>query len=218
MSMVASEPLAGLSPKTGEHSPAGSRWPQPAREIPSSKPGWELPGVSPPPRSGHVGHPVALGAVTSGGRTVRESGRSRGWASRAARPRRGPARGTACASPAGRPGSGGCSHRAAPLDVADPVTHLEAGAAGKVRIGADNASGIYPTVCQGRRHLDPAHAPRWVRLYIDQVGARWAARLLADEAPPPEPGVLKGLSFFGATPEVAEHAAKVYLGRAEPAN
>jgi hypothetical protein len=42
--------------------------------------------------------------------------------------------------------------------------------------------------------------------------------LVADDAPPPEPGTLTGQAFFGATPEEAEHAAKVYLGCAEPAN
>jgi hypothetical protein len=42
--------------------------------------------------------------------------------------------------------------------------------------------------------------------------------LLADEEPPPEPGTLKGLVFFGATAEEAERAAKAYLGCSEPGN
>jgi len=42
--------------------------------------------------------------------------------------------------------------------------------------------------------------------------------IVADDAPPPEPGTVKGLAFFGATPEEAEHVAKMYPGCAEPAN
>ena len=57
----------------------------------------------------------------------------------------------------------------------------------------------------------------WVRLYIHRVGDRWATMLLADEEPPQAPGAMKGLAFFGATPQEAEQAAKVYLGCAEPA-
>ena len=66
--------------------------------------------------------------------------------------------------------------------------------------------------------LSPDHDPLWVRLYVRPIGDRWATMLLADEESPPEPGTLKGLAFFGATPEVAEHAAKEYLGCGEPAN
>jgi len=72
----------------------------------------------------------------------------------------------------------------------------------------------------GRRLLTggPDHEPLWVRLYVEQIGERWAAMLLADEEPPPEPGTLKGLVFFGATAEEAERAAKAYLGCSEPGN
>jgi hypothetical protein len=42
--------------------------------------------------------------------------------------------------------------------------------------------------------------------------------LLADEEPPPEPGELKGLAFFGETPQEAEKQAKAYLGMSEPVN
>ena len=65
--------------------------------------------------------------------------------------------------------------------------------------------------------FSPDNEPPWVRLYVHQIGEQWAAMLLADEKPPPEPGALKGLAFFGETPEDAEQAAKVYLGCAEPA-
>ncbi len=64
----------------------------------------------------------------------------------------------------------------------------------------------------------PANEPPCVRLYVYQVGKRWAAMLLADEKPPREPGAVKGLAFFGATPTQGEQAAKAYLGHAEPVN
>ena len=66
--------------------------------------------------------------------------------------------------------------------------------------------------------LDPDHESLWGWLYVQEIGDRWAAMLLADEEPPPEPGALKGQAFFGATPEEAERVAKVYLGCAELAN
>ncbi len=66
--------------------------------------------------------------------------------------------------------------------------------------------------------VSPDHEPLWVRLHIHQVGDHWAAMLLADDAPPPAPGTVSGLAFFGTTPEEAEQAANVYLGCGEPAN
>ena len=60
-----------------------------------------------------------------------------------------------------------------------------------------------------------------VRLIINVsplFGEECAAMLLADAAPPPEQGALKGLAFFGAKPNEGEHAAKEYLGYAEPTN
>jgi hypothetical protein len=66
--------------------------------------------------------------------------------------------------------------------------------------------------------LGPDHEPLWVRLYFQQIGERWAALLLANEEPPPEPRTLNGLAFFGATQEEAEHAAKVFLAMSEPEN
>ena len=66
--------------------------------------------------------------------------------------------------------------------------------------------------------VGPETEPLWVRLYVHQIGERWAAMLVADDAPPPEPGTLTGLAFFGETPEEAEHAAKAYLGCSEPEN
>jgi hypothetical protein len=47
--------------------------------------------------------------------------------------------------------------------------------------------------------LGAADDPIWVRLYIQQIGDRWTAMLVADEDPPSEPVALKGLASFGAT-------------------
>ena len=66
--------------------------------------------------------------------------------------------------------------------------------------------------------LSPDHEPLWVRLYVEQIGERWAVMLLVEEEPPPKPGGLTGLAFFGVTPEEAEQAATVSLGCAEPMN
>ena len=66
--------------------------------------------------------------------------------------------------------------------------------------------------------LSPDNEPLWVRLSVHPIGEKWAAMLVADNAPPPGPESLTGLAFFGTTPEEAEHAAKAYLGCAEPGN
>ena len=42
--------------------------------------------------------------------------------------------------------------------------------------------------------------------------------IVGDTVPPPMPGEVKGLGFFGDTAEEAEELARVYLGVAEPAN
>jgi hypothetical protein len=52
----------------------------------------------------------------------------------------------------------------------------------------------------------------WVRLYIHQIGDRWAAMLVADGTEAPKPGELKGTGFFGDTPAEAEELALRYLG------
>ncbi len=36
--------------------------------------------------------------------------------------------------------------------------------------------------------------------------------IVADDAPPPEPGNLKGMTFFAGTAEEAERLAVAYLG------
>ncbi len=40
-----------------------------------------------------------------------------------------------------------------------------------------------------------------------QLGEGWAAMILAEGDAPPAPGQVKGLAFFGATPEEAESRA-----------
>jgi hypothetical protein len=60
--------------------------------------------------------------------------------------------------------------------------------------------------------LGPANEPLWVRLYVHQIEETWVAMLVADRARPPAPGSLKGLAFFGETPEDAQRLALEYLG------
>lgn len=45
--------------------------------------------------------------------------------------------------------------------------------------------------------LSPDNEPLWVRLYVHRIDDVWAAMLVADDVPPPEPGTLMGLGFFG---------------------
>ena len=87
-------------------------------------------------------------------------------------------------------------------------------------VGARIIADVRLLMQRARRLLtvSPEHEPLWVRLYVHQIGDKWAAMIVADDAPPPEPGSLTGQAFFGDTPEEAELAAKVYLGGAEPAN
>ena len=66
--------------------------------------------------------------------------------------------------------------------------------------------------------LGPENEPLWVRLYVHQIGEAWAAMNVADDERPPEPGRLKGITLFGATPEEGEGEGKAYLGYSEPAN
>jgi hypothetical protein len=66
--------------------------------------------------------------------------------------------------------------------------------------------------------VSPDNEPLWIRLYVQPYARYWAAMLVGDDVPPPEPDTVTGLTFFGATPEEAERAAKAYLGWAEPGN
>jgi len=66
--------------------------------------------------------------------------------------------------------------------------------------------------------LGPDHEPLWIRLYVRKVDEVWAAMFLADNELPPEPGTLKGIALFGATPEEAKREALVYLGSFDPQN
>ncbi len=56
-------------------------------------------------------------------------------------------------------------------------------------------------------HPAPGGKPLWVRLYVQQVGGIWAAMIVADDAPPPKPGSVKGVAFLGDTAAEAERLA-----------
>jgi hypothetical protein len=66
--------------------------------------------------------------------------------------------------------------------------------------------------------LGPDNEPMWVCLYVYPIGNQSAAMIVGNTVPPPMPGEVKGLGFFGATAEEAEQIAKAYPGRAEPTN
>jgi len=51
-----------------------------------------------------------------------------------------------------------------------------------------------------------------LRVYVYPLAEGWAAAILADGEPLSEPGSLRGLGFFGKTPEGAERLALEYLG------
>jgi len=50
--------------------------------------------------------------------------------------------------------------------------------------------------------VGPDNEPLWVRLYVHPLGDHWAAMIVADDASPPGPDTVTGLTCFGATPEV----------------
>lgn len=66
--------------------------------------------------------------------------------------------------------------------------------------------------------VSPDTEPLWVRLYVQPYADQWAAMLVGDDVPPPDPGTVTGLTFFGTTPDEAAREAKAYLGLSEPAN
>ncbi len=59
--------------------------------------------------------------------------------------------------------------------------------------------------------LDPECKPLPVLLCTAQIEGRWAAMIVAEGEQPPASGQLKGLAFFGMTPEEAERQALAYL-------
>jgi len=58
----------------------------------------------------------------------------------------------------------------------------------------------------------PAGEPLWVRLYIQGIGATWAAMLVTDTGTPPETGSLKDLAIFDDTPKAGARLAAANLG------
>lgn len=73
---------------------------------------------------------------------------------------------------------------------------------------------------RSRRLLAPAPRgdPFWVRLYVQAIGVQWAAMLVGDNAPPPRPGHLEGITFFADSAEAAERQAVSFLGKSAPPN
>ncbi len=71
---------------------------------------------------------------------------------------------------------------------------------------------------QRRILLSSAHAPRWVRLYVQPIEDFWAVMVVDEEEPPPEPGELKGIVFFGKTVQEGESVAEFYIDRSGPTN
>ena len=64
--------------------------------------------------------------------------------------------------------------------------------------------------------LGPSEEPLWGKVSVRPIGERWAAMILRDDDPPSGCEELRGIAFFGDTPEAAEQEALDYLGvRAE---
>jgi len=63
---------------------------------------------------------------------------------------------------------------------------------------------------------DSAGTPVWVRIYVQPVGALWAAMIVPDGASPPAPGQLQGAAFLAESAEAAECRAISYLGEMMP--
>jgi hypothetical protein len=59
----------------------------------------------------------------------------------------------------------------------------------------------------------PEGEPLWVCVYGHPIGDTCAAMLVAEDADPPLPGELKGMSFFTDTPAVATELALRYVAQ-----
>ena len=64
-----------------------------------------------------------------------------------------------------------------------------------------------------RLTVGPNNEPLWVRLYVQPYADHWAAMVVGDDVPPPDPGKVTGLTFLGATPDEVEGGAKATLER-----
>ena len=60
--------------------------------------------------------------------------------------------------------------------------------------------------------VGPGNEAQRVRVYVRQIGDRWAAIICSDEEAPPQPDQLKRIDFFGETAERTERQALDYLG------
>ncbi len=64
----------------------------------------------------------------------------------------------------------------------------------------------------------PHGEPRRMRLYVQRIEDFWTAMMVGEDDPPPTPGSLHGVCFFGKTPEEAKAAALSFYGRVEAEN
>ena len=66
--------------------------------------------------------------------------------------------------------------------------------------------------------VNPGNDPMWVPRNGHPFEDQRAAMIVRNDVPPPEPGTVTRLTFFGDAPEEAERAAKAALGLVEPGN
>jgi hypothetical protein len=65
---------------------------------------------------------------------------------------------------------------------------------------------------------DPYGEPRRMHLYAQGIEDFWTAMMVDEHEPPPPPGSLQGVCFFGKMPEEAKAPALSFCGRVEEGN
>ena len=60
----------------------------------------------------------------------------------------------------------------------------------------------------------PDGDPRRMCLYVQGAENFWTATMVGEDEPPPKPGAMQGVCFFGKSPEEAKAAALRFFGRA----
>ena len=64
----------------------------------------------------------------------------------------------------------------------------------------------------------PEGEPLWVRLYVQEIRGTWIFMRVAEEAAPPLPGELKGMSFFAERRLLPQAHSAVDAGRLDRAD